>query len=143
MLYKRKNKNKSKIWIVIALIVVVAIGVVVIYFVWLKNRSIESKEQVDLKSNKKEVKFIYKTFFEKDDNGYYVFDGVNPKKPRKDWRLFHINQNHPQIKELLKENKLQKDKKFTIRYGKVDEKTDDGLIYTFNENNTELKIIDL
>ncbi|CAJ0764527.1 772_t:CDS:1, partial [Entrophospora sp. SA101] len=44
---------------------------------------------------------------------------------------------------LLSQNKLQKDKKFTVRYGKVDKKSDSGLLFTFNENNQELEIIEV
>ena len=55
---------------------------------------------------------------------------------------FSISKNHPRIKQLLSQNKLKKDKKFTIRYEKIDKKSDSGLIFTFNEDNKELEIVE-
>ena len=59
---------------------------------------------------------------------------------KEDIKVFRISKNHPRIKELLKEGKLQKDKWFTINYGKVDKKTDEGITYDFNEFNQDLEI---
>ena len=42
----------------------------------------------------------------------------------------------------MSEGKLQNDKQFTLRYGKVDNKSDKGSIFTLNENNQELEIIE-
>ncbi|CAJ0758717.1 15413_t:CDS:2 [Entrophospora sp. SA101] len=42
--------------------------------------------------------------------------GVN----RKDWRVIYVSENHPEIKRLLRERKLQEKKQFTVRYGKPD-----------------------
>jgi len=44
---------------------------------------------------------------------------------------------------LLKKNKLQRNKQFIVRYGKVDKISDDGITYTFNENNQDLEIVEV
>ncbi|CAI2184455.1 11588_t:CDS:2 [Funneliformis geosporum] len=49
-------------------------------------------------------------------------------------------ENHSQIKELVSQGKLEKNKLFTIRYEKEDEKSRGGLVITFNESNQELEI---
>ncbi|KLL04244.1 MAG: hypothetical protein MRERV_26c006 [Mycoplasmataceae bacterium RV_VA103A] len=54
--------------------------------------------------------------------------------------LFFISKNHPRVKELERQGKLQMNKKFIISYGKIDEVSEKGSIYTFNENNSELEI---
>ena len=74
--------------------------------------------------SKNEGKFDYTTFFKKDNVSWYAFDDILQKgrEERQDWKIIHINENHPRIKELLKEGKLQGRKEFTIRYGKVDKK---------------------
>ncbi|CAG8453623.1 1145_t:CDS:2 [Racocetra fulgida] len=57
-------------------------------------------------------------------------------------RVFRVDKNHPRIKELLSEGKgkLKEGKKFTIRYGKVDKKSEKGIFNVLNENNSELEI---
>ncbi|CAJ0631504.1 13030_t:CDS:2 [Entrophospora sp. SA101] len=45
-----------------------------------------------------------------------IIKGVN----RKDWRVIYVSENHPEIKRLLRERKLQEKKQFTVRYGKPD-----------------------
>jgi hypothetical protein len=63
--------------------------------------------------------------------------------------IFYISKNHPKIKQLLSQNKLQKDKYFTVHYGKIDSRchhpssNEDGFLFTFNENNQELEIIEV
>jgi hypothetical protein len=52
-------------------------------------------------------------------------------------KVFYINKNHPRIKELLSEAKLQKDKLFIIRYGK---KLNDKARHFFEENDQDLEI---
>jgi hypothetical protein len=92
--------------------------------------------------DKAKVKFIGKSLKDQDsgdfDNYKFLKEGTQGIE-----NIFYISKNHPRIKELLSQNKLQKDKKFTVRYGKVDEKSDSGLLFTFNENNKELEIIEI
>jgi flagellin-like hook-associated protein FlgL len=95
-------------------------------------------------NNKKEakVKFVGKSLKEMggDDYDNYKFVAVEGSKERVS-RIFYISKNHSRIKELLKENKLQKDKQFTLRYGKIDKKACEAEhLITFNENNRELEI---
>jgi len=80
-----------------------------------------------------------------DKNGelnYYAFNSYTKTYPYKDLKIFFISKKHPQIKRLLKEGKLQRDKIFTIRYGKVD-KIESNFAYTFNEFNQELEIAEV
>lgn len=69
----------------------------------------------------------------------WLSDSVNTKE---DIKVFFISKNHPRIKELLKQEKLRKQKWFTIRYGKVDKKKDEGTTYNFNEFNRDLEVIE-
>jgi len=62
---------------------------------------------------------------------------------KEDIKVFLISKNHPRIKELLGQSKLKRDKWFTIRYGKVDKKTNEGITYNFNEFNQELEIVEV
>ena len=55
-------------------------------------------------------------------------------------KTFCINKNHPRIKQLLSENKLQKDKKFTISCGK---KLGKNIRHFFDENDQKLEIIEV
>ncbi|CAI2188333.1 4287_t:CDS:2 [Funneliformis geosporum] len=88
-------------------------------------------------TDKKEDKFVfYGDSLEK--SGYSKFEGEGDN-----FYLFYISKNHPRIKALLSEGKLQKDKQFTIRYGKADSAESSGLILTFNENNQDLEIIEV
>jgi len=59
--------------------------------------------------------------------------------PGLDSAIFYISKNHPRIKELLREEKLQEYKQFVIRYEKIDEKNDKGGFF-FNEFNQDLEI---
>ncbi|CAJ0824658.1 6738_t:CDS:10 [Entrophospora sp. SA101] len=92
--------------------------------------------------NKAKAKFVGKSLKDQDsgnfDNYKFLKEGTRGAE-----NIFYISKNHPRIKELLSQNKLQKDKKFTVRYGKVDKKSDSGLLFTFNENNQELEIIEV
>ncbi|CAI2192710.1 7116_t:CDS:1, partial [Funneliformis geosporum] len=88
-------------------------------------------------NNKEEVKVEYAGINRITHDAYiFLLEG------NKD-HLYSISENHPCIKKLLNKNKLQKGKKFTIRYEKVDKKSDDGLLFTFNEDNKELEIIEV
>lgn len=73
----------------------------------------------------------------------YHFSLANPKSAQ-EFKIFSISKNHPRIKELLGEGKLQEPevgKKFILRYKKVDFQK--GKIYDFNENNQELEIVEV
>jgi hypothetical protein len=91
--------------------------------------------------NKKEEKVVYIGLTIKN---FAVFTNMlldSPEIPEL-VKTFHISANHPRIVKLLSEGKLQENKKFTIRYGKVDEKSEGEVFNTFNENNQELEIIE-
>ena len=88
-------------------------------------------------NNKEEVKVEYAGMNIRTRDAYIFL-----LEEKKDY-LFNISKNHPRIKQLLSQNKLQKDKKFTIRYGKIDKKSDNGLLFNFNEDNKELEIIEV
>jgi hypothetical protein len=87
-------------------------------------------------SDKKRKKFIFYGD-SREKSGYVKFGGEGDN-----FLLFLINKNHPRIKKLLSEGKLQDGKQFTICYGKVDKISERGGNYTFNENNQELEIIE-
>ncbi|CAH1755675.1 7412_t:CDS:10 [Entrophospora sp. SA101] len=117
----------------------------------LENKLTDIKNQINSLSdegpeptnkNKAKAKFVGKSLKDQDsgnfDNYKFLKEGTRGAE-----NIFYISKNHPRIKELLSQNKLQKDKKFTVRYGKVDKKSDSGLLFTFNENNQELEIIEV
>lgn len=93
--------------------------------------------------DRKEGKFEYRYHSNEKGVESRVFENIFPDSSKKDWRFLWISQNHPQIKKLLDQGKLQKFKLFTIRYGKVDKISNDGITYTFNESNQELEIIEI
>jgi len=67
----------------------------------------------------------------------YVFNGRDKN------RVFvnlNINQNHPRIKELLSQKKLEVGREFIISYGKIDSTSQRTRTHVFNEFNTELEI---
>jgi hypothetical protein len=104
----------------------------------LKKRLEDNKPNENPKpSNKKEGKFIfYGDSLEK--SGYGKFGGELDN-----FFLFYISKNHPRIKELLSKGKLQENKQFLIRYGKADEISEKGSVYTFKKNNQELEIVEV
>ncbi|CAI2161867.1 5533_t:CDS:2 [Funneliformis geosporum] len=87
--------------------------------------------------DKKEVKV---GFFGKSLNNNGEFDTYKfMDEERKN--IFYISKNHSRIKELLNQNKLQKDKEFTLRYGKIDKKEGISEISTkINDNTYKYKI---
>ena len=89
---------------------------------------------------KTEVKITYAGQCDKNEVAFNNLHKPNIKK--EDIRLFCISKNHPRIKQLLSEGKLQRKKEFIIRYGKVDDISERNLMYTFNEFNQELEIIE-
>lgn len=93
---------------------------------WLDD-NIEEEEPQNSKKEVK-VKFIRESFL-KD----YAFSDNKIE--------LIINKNHSRIKELLKEKKLQKDKEFIIRYGKIDKES--VFSFFFNEDNQELEIMEV
>ena len=64
-----------------------------------------------------------------------MFSFLEPKSTE-EVKHFCVSKSHPQVKELLKAGKLQLDKKFTIRYKKVDSHYFDGF-------NKDLEIIEI
>jgi len=105
-----------------------------------KNDNPDNDEPDDSQPNpsdKKEKKFIFYGDC-KEKSGYSKFGGKE-----ENFLLFYVSKNHPQIKKLADQGKLQNDKQFTIRYGKVDNKSDKGSTFTFNEDNQELEIIEV
>src|SRR5206468_1198729 len=61
-----------------------------------------------------------------------------------EFKLFSVSKNHPRIKELLRERKLQEQetgKKLLIRYRKADFQR--GKVYDFNEFNKDLEIAEI
>jgi hypothetical protein len=86
---------------------------------------------------KKEGKFTYLFLV---PNGYHLFESILSGQKEVSIK---INKNHPEIKRLISEGKLQKDKNFIIRYGKVDKISEVGLVYIFNENNQGLEIVEV
>ncbi|CAG8770914.1 11353_t:CDS:1 [Cetraspora pellucida] len=88
-------------------------------------------------TSKTEVKLRY---VGEADNEEVAFNNFFGKQNREDLRLFYISRNHPQIKELMSQGKLQLDRAFIARYGKVDHISPNNLMHTFNENNQELEI---
>ncbi|CAG8574443.1 3702_t:CDS:2, partial [Ambispora leptoticha] len=97
-------------------------------------------DKVPEPDNKKEEIVNYKYPLIGEKVGYYVFDNISSNRDRK---LFYINQNHPQIKKLLSQEKLQENKQFAIRYGKIDKESSGKVVLTFNEDNQELEIIEV
>ncbi|CAJ0845139.1 8024_t:CDS:2 [Entrophospora sp. SA101] len=87
------------------------------------------KQETEIK-----VRFVGKT------PSHYTFNNSFFKGVPKDLKLFYISQNHPQIKQLLNQGKLQEDKHFIIRFGIVDEIVLEDLMYFFNKFNRELEI---
>ena len=77
----------------------------------------------------------------KGNSSYHIFRNINEDVNRQDWRVIYVKENHPEVRRLLREGKLQEHKQFTIRYGKAD-KEERNLWLTFNENNQELEIIE-
>jgi len=100
-------------------------------------KEIERKLENEIENQPKsgEGKFTYFGLF----NDYHSFKSILSGQKE---RFIKINKNHPEIKRLINEGKLQKDKNFIIRYGKVDKISEVGLVYTFNENNQKLQIIE-
>jgi hypothetical protein len=90
--------------------------------------------------NKKEEILNYKYSLIGENVGYYVFD--NSFMPSRNRKIFYISQNHPQIEKLLSQGKLQENKQFVIRYGKIDKESSSKSVLTFNENNQELEIVE-
>ncbi|CAG8795654.1 19524_t:CDS:1 [Racocetra persica] len=88
-------------------------------------------------TDKTEIKLRYVGEADSEEMAFNNFFG---KQSREDLRLFYISRNHPQIKELINQDKLQVDKVFIARYGKVDHISPHNLMYIFNENNQELEI---
>jgi hypothetical protein len=73
-------------------------------------------------------------------NGYHTFENLFSGQRQK---VIKISENHPRIKKLLSEGKLQDGKRFIIRYGEADKISGKkGDILTFNEFNQELEIIE-
>ncbi|MCE8163486.1 MAG: hypothetical protein I3273_06620 [Candidatus Moeniiplasma glomeromycotorum] len=98
--------------------------------------------------NKAKAKFVGKSLKDQDSGEFDNYKFLDTDQSGHTKNIFYISKNHPQIKQLLSQNKLQKDKYFTVRYGKIDSRChlpsdDDGFLFTFNENNQELEIIEV
>ena len=108
----------------------------------IKEKSENDKSRDDpepIPSDKKEEKvFLHAN---EEIKGFCLFSNWLTTN-KEDIKVFLISKNHPRIKELLGQGKLQKDKKFTIRYGKVDKTSDSEITYTFNEDNQDLEIME-
>jgi hypothetical protein len=107
------------------------------------NLPLQKPEQSDdtVPSSKKEERVLLSIDVE-ETKSFCMFSNWLNANTKEDIKVFRISKSHPKIKELLKEGKLKKNKWFTIRYGKVDKKTDEGITYDFNEFNQELEIIE-
>lgn len=96
----------------------------------------EVKKKLENGSNNKNGgEFLYFDF----SGGNYLFENVLSVHQKQ--IVIKISENHPRIKELVNQGKLQENKKFIIHYGKVDKKSGtkrDSFI--FNEFNQELEI---
>ncbi|CAI2192296.1 3868_t:CDS:2, partial [Funneliformis geosporum] len=98
--------------------------------------------------NKTKAKFVGKSLKDQDGGDFDNYKFLDLGKSGNTINIFYISKNHPQIKQLLSQNKLQKDKQFTVRYGKIDDRChspsdEDGSLLTFNENNQDLEIIEV
>lgn len=85
-----------------------------------------------------------KVVFRGENFAFAFFDDMlGPIRVNQTIEKFCADKNHPQIKNL--QGKLKSFKEFTIRYGLVDkfESKDNNFIFTFNENNPELEIIEI
>jgi hypothetical protein len=136
------SKKKKKTLIIISVLGVLAllIGVFFIGRISVKDKLNGKDKSLGLNNdgnNQQRVNYLFLI----DD--YYAFNNVFSDIPREDWNMFYISKNHPRIKELLREGKLQESKKkqFIIRYERADEKNEKGGLF-FNEFNQELKIIE-
>ncbi|CAG8643834.1 4089_t:CDS:2, partial [Ambispora leptoticha] len=91
------------------------------------------------KTGKTEIKVRYcgKAINEKGEFSDYAFVNL----PKDEVKVLYISKNHPRIKELLKAGKLQPDKHFIIRYGKVDREFMRGFAHDFDEFNQDLIIL--
>lgn len=111
------------------MVIVGVIGIVVYFSLPQKYQNEEST------SNKTQIKV---RFVGESDLNEYCFNN-NFVGNKESIKLLYISKNHPRIKQLASENKLQKDKKFIIRYGKVDKEVNDTML-TFDKFNAELEI---
>lgn len=83
-------------------------------------------------NDKKKGKFTYFTLLRNN----HIFENISSGQKQIN---IEISENHPRIKQLLNEGKLQDGKEFIISYGKVDKKIQ-GDRFVFDENNQELEI---
>lgn len=107
-----------------------------------KNNSKFTLKPYQKEPTQEEIKLrcVGESLDEKGEFSDYAFNNFFEAGQRKDLKLFFISKNHPQIKKLSNKGKLQRDKFFIVRYGKVDEISQENLAYIFNEDNQELEI---
>jgi len=112
----------------------------VYYFSKDNNKFTLKPEPAERPGTKTEVKFRLngEAVNEKGEFTDYAFSNL----PKDKVKVFYISKNHPRIKELLSEGKLQTGKHFIIRYGKVDKEYAKDFAYDFNEFNQDLEILE-
>jgi len=131
-------KKKKKIIVSCFLgIIILLVGTFFLGRISVKDKSPRLSNVKDKNKNQQRVNYLFLI-----DN-YYAFNNVFSDISRGDWNMFYISKNHPRIKELLREGKLQEGKKkqFIIRYEKVDKRKEGGESI-FNEFNQELEIFE-
>jgi len=113
-----------------------------VYYFSKNNNKFTLKPHNPEPSDKNELKVIFgeEGYSPEDGELCFMFSFLEPKSTE-EVKYFCVSKSHPQVKELLKAGKLQLDKKFTIRYKKVDSHR--GKIYYFNEFNQDLEIIEI
>jgi len=113
-----------------------------VYYFSKNNNKFTLKPHNPEPSDKNELKVIFgeEGYSPEDGELCFIFSFLEPKSTE-EVKHFCVSKSHPQVKELLKAGKLQLDKKFTIRYKKVDSHR--GKIYYFNEFNQDLEIIEI